>query len=64
MRGCKKYPLVKVGTHGEEGEGGSGTYLGCTRSCCSDERKGIEDELCASGESKENNVKIANEYEE
>jgi hypothetical protein len=35
--------------------------LGGTRSCCSDKRKLIEDELCSSGES-EDNTKVTSGF--
>jgi hypothetical protein len=56
MRGCEKHLSVETfDTHEEEGV--RHTHLGGTRSCCSDKRKLIEDELCASGES-EDNIKV------
>ena len=62
MRGCEKHrPVKKVYDTWEIGES-VGTYLSGARSDCRDKRKTIEDELCTSGEPKEGDVRIKNEY--
>jgi hypothetical protein len=62
MRGCEKHRSVKKVRHAWGSGESLSTHLGGTRSHCGDKRKAIEDELRASGESKEDNVKTTNEY--